>query len=191
MNTGWKIGKLSSTNAKVLHMQDCCDIPQQQQFWESNKFKADDQTEKAIIERMAVCSSAFHTSLTKQWLPVSQGMVPNLLHQLEDTGQRRTKDINSKEVLLPWGDGGFHKDLLDVGHRSTNILRGNQRENGSTWWAGRSQPGKLSGRGLPDSPKVEVKHSSSNLASTWVSCIKKKLSVAPGRVEEGKWYQSQ
>lgn len=84
------------------------------------------------MEKRAVCSPAFHTSLPKQCLPVSQGMVPNLLHQLEDAGQRRTKDIHSKEVLLPRGDSGFHKDLLDVGHRSTHVLQGNQRENGST-----------------------------------------------------------
>lgn len=51
-------------------------------------------------------------------------MVSNLLHQLEDAGQRRTKHIDSEEVLLPRGDGGFHKDLLDVGHGSADVLRG-------------------------------------------------------------------
>lgn len=55
-------------------------------------------------------------------------MVSDLLHKLEDTGEGRTKDINSKEILLPWGDGGFHKDLLDVGHGSTNILQGKPQE---------------------------------------------------------------
>lgn len=51
-------------------------------------------------------------------------MVSDLLHELEDAGQRRTEHIHGEEVLLPWGDGGFHKDLLNVGHRSTNVLWG-------------------------------------------------------------------
>lgn len=57
-------------------------------------------------------------------LPVSHGVVPDLLHQLEDAGQRRPEHIHSQEVLLPRGHGGFHKDLLDVGHGSTDVLRG-------------------------------------------------------------------
>lgn len=54
--------------------------------------------------------------------PVPQSVVPDLLHQLEDAGQRRAEHIHGQEVLLPRGHGGFHKDLLDVGHGSTHVL---------------------------------------------------------------------
>lgn len=56
-------------------------------------------------------------------IPVSQHVVPDLLHQLECPGQRGTEHIHCQEIPVPGRHRGLHKYLLDVSHGGTHVLQ--------------------------------------------------------------------
>lgn len=61
-------------------------------------------------------------------VPVSQHVVPDLLHQLEGPGQRGAEHVHGQEVLVPGRHRGLDEDLLDIRHRGAHVLQRDGRQ---------------------------------------------------------------